>query len=215
MTSLKARPSKMRFHQLFERDLAGMDSPGVAADIASADLKNAALFDADVYYGVDMDLEALMAGRERHSDDPTKTAILADMRDPVFDVDSLDLIVSSHSLSHLPKSDHRTVVEQFCQYLRPGGTLLLQIHYYSSEIQNFLNSEFGEVESVAYSNRLSQAFERFLADEEGQVVFHQPNRGTNLLRNIGRVAGSLALYAVERTGVLGGTYRYLRCTNKQ
>lgn len=214
MTKLKARPSKMRFHQLFERDLSAMGSHGVAADIASSDLKNAPLFDADAYYGVDIDYEALLAGRERHAAEPEMSAVLADMRYPVFDANSLDLVVSSHSLSHLPEPDHRMVVEQFCRYLRPGGKLLLQIHYNSPEIRDLLEAEFGEVESVAYSNRLSRAYEQFLADEDGRVVFNQPNRGTNLLRNVGRAAGSLALYAVERTGLFGGTYRYLRCTAK-
>jgi SAM-dependent methyltransferase len=148
--NLKARPSKTYLFQLLESDMERIGECERAADIASNNFKNREFFHCDTYFGVDINAEDLRDGlngldpdstryayvvgsiekdelSEVLSDDVRHVAVEGDMRDALLPRDSLDLVVSTHSLGHVPSTDHRSVITNLVRYLRPGGHLLLQI----------------------------------------------------------------------------------------
>lgn len=235
--NLRARPSKSYLHRLFDADVARYSNCARAADVASADFKNAHLFESDVYYAVDIDeaglrdgldgfedadtdfqegqVDAEMMARHEESSRPTRVAVLGDMRDSLFPPDSLDLVVSTHTFGHLPPSDHPTVVENFCEALRPGGTLLLQLadsDWYEGALKRRLTDAFETVEIHRYRVATSVAYERLAADGEGAVVFpHDQNR----LKHYLMILLSAGLLQFERLPVPGGNSLYLRCLGRK
>lgn len=234
---LRARPSKTYLHRLFDADLAAYSDVDRAADVASADFKNAHMFDSDVYYAVDVDEAGLRAGLESvdsgttdflkgpidagtmtdhdAAEAPARIALLGDMRHSLFPLDSLDLIASTHTFGHVPPSNHPTVVEHFCEALRPGGTLLLQLgqsEWYDDELESKLTDAFNTVETRRYRVPTSVAYERLVATEDGRVVFpHDRNKFNHYLMEL----ASAGLLQVERIGLFGGASVYVRCLGRR
>ena len=55
---------------------------------------------------------------------PDGTFIKADMTEVVFGPESFDAVVAFHSIIHVPRSEHTTLLESIHRWLEPGGALL-------------------------------------------------------------------------------------------
>lgn len=228
---INPRPSKIYLYRLFESDLRKFSQCERAADIASADLKNSHLFNSDVYYGVDIDKQVLKTGLEGVGFGKTKLysgpisdqlmekhdkkgfyGVQGDIRNKLFPPNSLDLITSTHTFSHINPSDYSTVINHFNQYLRPGGTLLLQLpdEQYFNNIKQELLSNFETVEVIRYRVPTSVAYERIITKFNQRSVF-----GKEMKRKYVFALVSLLLFQIERSGLLNGKSMYIRCIDSE
>jgi 2-polyprenyl-3-methyl-5-hydroxy-6-metoxy-1,4-benzoquinol methylase len=55
---------------------------------------------------------------------PDGTFIKADMTEVVFGPESFDAVVAFHSIIHVPRTEHTTLLESIYRWLEPGGALL-------------------------------------------------------------------------------------------
>ncbi len=236
---VKARPSKTYFQSLLSEDIKRFSSCDTAADIASNAHQNARYFNSQVYYGVDIDREALHTGVASHSpetntdyvegpisstsidqqvsaDDPYYVSIEGDLREQLFPASSLDLIVSSHTMHHIDPEYHYPIIELFCSYLRSNGNLLLQFsnkEWYTNRIRDKLEREFRRVETIEYKTIISDWYERMVDDEETGVVF--PDLvGLNRYKYAVMATTSIALSKLESLPFLRGRYVYVRALDK-
>ncbi|MCQ4334952.1 class I SAM-dependent methyltransferase [Natronomonas sp. F2-12] len=232
--NIKTRPSKTYFHYIFDKDIERYSHCERAADIAASDFKNIDNFNCDIYYGVDNDERRLREGMKKIKEDsqtafidgeltqkklsqhctynkPMYIAINGDMRNQIFPDSSLDLIASTHTLHHIPPSDHEAVVRNFCQWLRPNGTLLLQIsnkEWYNSDIQNILDENFSHLESKLYKTPFSAVYERIIYSFFG-------GQANTRLGKLLYLFFSLFLLPIEKSSLTGGQYIYVRCKGRR
>ena len=231
----RARPSKTYLHRLFDEDVTAYSRVGRAANIASADFKNAHLFESEVYYAVDVDEAALRDGLDsvgeadsevldgseldgatmaghRDRNGQARVAVLGDMRDPLFPPDSLDLITSTHTFGHVPPAGHPEVVENVCTALRPDGTPLLQLaeaEWYDGDVETRLEEAFERVETERYRTPISAGYERLVADADGSVVFPH---GDNQVKHYLMMLAAAGLLQFEKRGSAESNSLYVRCT---
>jgi 2-polyprenyl-3-methyl-5-hydroxy-6-metoxy-1,4-benzoquinol methylase len=59
-----------------------------------------------------------------HTYVPDGTFIKADMTEGVFGPESFDAVVAFHSIIHVPRTEHPTLLESIHRWLGPGGALL-------------------------------------------------------------------------------------------
>jgi len=234
--NMKARPSKTHLHDMLDPDLKNYSKCERSADISSSNFKNVQDFDSDVYYGVDVNESRLKeavqtpeysedavyverpvaAGSiENHVEENTSyVAVRGDMRDHLFPRDSLDLIVSTHTFNHLPHSDHPDIIENFCKWLRPGGTLLFQMDdkkWYTKEIDDTLHDCFIDVEVTEYKNVVSRIYERFLKSVTGSAEFPSEESTSELLMML----LTRLLTPFERLSLFSGQSLYVRCLGRR
>jgi 2-polyprenyl-3-methyl-5-hydroxy-6-metoxy-1,4-benzoquinol methylase len=55
---------------------------------------------------------------------PDGTFLRADMTEVVFEPESFDAVVAFHSIIHVPRAEHPTLLESIHRWLEPGGALL-------------------------------------------------------------------------------------------
>lgn len=161
-------PAKTFLHSRLIDDIRTYsDDVGVAADISSSHFANAEYFRSDQYIGVDIDRGRLRKGKAEFAES-TYAAIQSDIRQPMFQAGSVEMVVSTHTLSHIDPDEHLWVVGLFVQYLAPGGCLLLQIAESSPtvEIEARLNESFETVERMNYYNGFTRLFRRWQSDED-------------------------------------------------
>jgi SAM-dependent methyltransferase len=238
---VRGSPPKTYLISRFAFDLERLEGDDVAADISSNSFQHAELFESGVYYGVDIDKNALQQGIERAPEE-TKTeyltgpvgrdtvnrhrndghrfevAVEGDITERLFPEQSLDLVGSTHTLHHIPPEQHRQVVEHFCSYLRPGGTLLLQISdgaALTTEMEQLLRENFETVDITSYRNFISHRYIQFVERlrSEGAVL---PTPTTRLAQFVYLLmsACSLALASTERIERFEGRSVYVRCFDK-
>jgi len=183
----------------------------VAADISSAHFDHAEYFNSKQYLGVDISRNRLHSGKAKFKNDPDFTAIQADIRRPIFQTNSIGLIVSTHTLSHLDPDEHLSVIELFLQYLIPGGSLLLQLPDDSpkAEIEDRLRDSFGTVERTDYRNAISRAFAQWHRDKDG--TYNPTMTGWKRYLN---AAAIVALSLIEVLRWPDTTFTYFKCRNK-
>ncbi len=78
--------------------------------------------------GVDISPVQVEEARRRM---PGARFIAADIMTLHFDAESFDAIVSFYALFHLPRDEHRPLLERFAGWLRPGGRLLISVAHSS------------------------------------------------------------------------------------
>jgi RimJ/RimL family protein N-acetyltransferase/predicted TPR repeat methyltransferase len=71
--------------------------------------------------GVDISSEQIALAK---ANVPSADFIHADMASLVFDAECFDAVVALYSLIHLPRSEHKYMLESITKWLRPGGILL-------------------------------------------------------------------------------------------
>ena len=59
-----------------------------------------------------------------HTNVPEGIFLKADMTEVVFGPESFDAVVAFHSIIHVPRTEHRTLLENIHRWLKPGGALL-------------------------------------------------------------------------------------------
>jgi hypothetical protein len=242
-TKGKAPPSKIYLSRLLSRDLDELGQVTTGADIASAQFKHAHWFETDVYFGVDIDSERLRDGIDRFDGMGCKThyvpgplsekemetyqrqseeiyvALEADMLNEIFPPNSLELVVSTHTLHWVSHTKQKQIVDNICSYVRPGGTFLLQIsdkEALTQTLESKLRQEFDTVEIVPYRNVLSELMIHLLelpdSDNQATLPGVQSLRGKLLFLLVS--CSNLLLAAVEHAQVLDGSFVYVRCINK-
>ena len=155
------RPSKQFFFRLIANRMRGRNY-GTVLDVASAAFRNVALFPADQYVGVDLDLSLVTTGTEAV---PGSIGVCCDIRalTDIIPERSVDLVVSTHTLSYVPRIDLVSALQQLINVNSPGGDLLFNLarsnpHFH--EMVRLAERSYGAVVTVAYRNRISVAFER-------------------------------------------------------
>jgi 2-polyprenyl-3-methyl-5-hydroxy-6-metoxy-1,4-benzoquinol methylase len=130
------------YDQMAEQYLATKDpedplAVGALGDVASLLLSEAAVLDlgcgagvpvtrwlADRGFavtGVDVSAKQLELAR---TNVPEGTFLKADMTEVVFAPESFDAVVAFHSIIHVPRTKHPTLLESIHRWLAPGGALL-------------------------------------------------------------------------------------------
>ncbi len=71
--------------------------------------------------GVDFSTRQLELARQRV---PTATFIKADMTGLDFAPETFDAVVALHSIIHVPRTEHLTLLEDILRWLKPGGAFL-------------------------------------------------------------------------------------------
>lgn len=210
---ISLHPAKNFLHAMLINDIE-IYSKGfeVAADISSSHFANTEYFRSDQYIGVDIDRGRLRKGKAEFEDAPEYAAIQADIRRPLFHADSIGMIVSTHTLSHLDPDEHLPVVDLFVEYLEPGGCLLIQLAdgAPSDEIETRLNESFGTVKRTDYYNTFSRLFRKWHSDDD---EWYNPTMTG--WRRYPNAAAIVILSLVERLRWPNTTFTYLKCTNKK
>jgi hypothetical protein len=212
-TDYSKRPSKVRFYSRFGRDVREItDGADVAADVASSRFKNLRHFRSDRYIGVDLDDTRLREGLREAPDSAEVTAVKADITAPVFHTESVDALVSTHTLSHLNDEDQRPFVERAVDTIAPEGDLILNTtpEVYSEKLESVLESRFQTVETMSYRNVVSELFEQRFQDSTGRISYpsFKPARGVVWLL-------SLIVVLQEFFPIPGSRSRiYVHCSNK-
>ena len=78
--------------------------------------------------GVDVDEDALRIRKDTIGD--LDTIMVGDLRDRLFEKDQFDVIYSSYVLEHVEGVD--AVIENFSEWLKPGGLLIIKVPDYES-----------------------------------------------------------------------------------
>jgi hypothetical protein len=206
------RPSKNALYSKLIEDIRRESrNTNIAADMSSAHFDHAKYFNSDEYIGVDIDIGRLRDGKAKYEADADYNAIQADIRQQIFQADSLGMIVSTHTLNNLNPENHSQVVDLFIEYLDSGGCLLIQLADDSPrrEIERQLRESFEHVSRLDYNNTITRTFERWQQDIDG---VYRPTM-TGWRRYVNAVA-ILILSLIEQLPLPNTTYRYYMCTNK-
>ncbi|QLG48884.1 class I SAM-dependent methyltransferase [Natrinema halophilum] len=184
------------------------DKFDIAVDISSSHFANAEYFCSDQYVGVDIDRDRLRQGKADFATDPNYTAIHADIHRPIFQKDSIGMIVSTHTFSHLAPDDRLPVLELFLDYLTPGGCLLLQLanDAPTAAIASRLQESFDTVQRTDYYNEFTRSYRRLHNGDDPTMAGWQryPNAAIIVI-----------LSFLEALSWPNPTYTYSKCLNKQ
>ncbi len=75
---------------------------------------------------VGVDISAVQIEQARKAV-PNATFVVGDMLSQQFEAGSFDSVVAFYALFHLPREEHRPLLERVATWLRPGGTLLVTV----------------------------------------------------------------------------------------
>lgn len=217
-----ARPSKAYFYELFHRDMEQFAGAEVGADIAAATCKNLPCFRTKKYIAVDIDQQRLRQGIEKYrgrDDLPEAVPICADIRevDRHLAPRSVDVVVSTHTLHHLPASDRLPAVRLLTTLVRPGGSLILQMCETTDltvrDVAAILEPEFSDLRIRRYRNAVSRAYESLIAGKDGQVTYRDDSASVRRWKS----AASRGLRLLERCRLLGwtGDHAYIRADRRR
>jgi hypothetical protein len=236
--ALSPRPSKTRLHRLLKKDLEKWENKEVVADIATQNFMNAHHFGQNVYFGVDIDKNALEKGIDSISDDDCHTAFISapvsegkisEFRSKhqkhkiavegnildfnLFPSNSLDVITSTNTLicNHIDSAKYYSIIESFCNYIDKDGHLYLNLadDDFTNDIHRYLLSEFEKVGVIGYGNKISNKYEKYLESEEGS-----PSLSDNTALHYGQMGISLILSKIELIHSENTTGSYIRCERK-
>jgi SAM-dependent methyltransferase len=73
-----------------------------------------------------VDLSPIQIEQARRSV-PRARFLVGDIMEQTFEPDSFDAVVSFYALFHLPREEHRPLLERIARWLRPGGHVLLTV----------------------------------------------------------------------------------------
>jgi SAM-dependent methyltransferase len=194
MPSLEARPSKLFFFHHFDQDMRLSVGRDWGADIASAHRKHHPSFQTKYYLGIDLSAK-LLAQPRGNAGRSKERLLLADIRRPGLRAQSLDFVVSTHTLSHLAAEDRFATVAGFGRLLRPDGVFLFNTPYtspaFERDVDDLLDQDFLVVKKLRYRNKVTQLYEQWLSDRDGALTLD----GVGRVRR--RLLGSMALLVAQ------------------
>lgn len=212
---LSQRPSKMRFYRLFGRDIPALTRDReIAADMASADFKLAKYFETIHYIGIDIDRTALVTGLGQPPETSTMSAVVADIHNPVFVDESVDIIASTHTIYRFEIEEIRHFLAHCLKALRSGGHLVFNLPstQFNEDMEAMLRKNFSSVNVVSYRNSLSTRFESAMQDKQGFIQY--PVDKQSPLRHVIYIA-TIVLAFLELFPIPGKDSRlYIRCTDR-
>jgi len=201
---IRARPSKTFLYQHFAEDMQLSCGKQWGADIACAKLKNRDFFQTQEYLGVDLRAEAFALVSRRHRQGNVHS-LVCDLRELALKKQSLDFLVSTHTLSHLNPGERLPSLASFVARLRRGGDLIFNIPFTDQELEDeidrVLTPSFASVKKVRYRNFISCWYEMRLADSEGRFTFE----GHGFAGRKALAAGSLLISFLEYIPILQKT----------
>jgi SAM-dependent methyltransferase len=171
-------PYQLHFRRLLKR-FAGDLAPGaIVADIASADAEFVGYFPTRRVLAMDLSVARLRRAIDLGRVD---FAVLADIRNPPLVDGSVDAIVSSHTLHHLPQESIPRIVAGLARCLKPGGRLAATLA--STAVPSVIDAIGADrvIRQVRIGGPVSQWWER---------VFNSPSK--RLARRLGRQASRAA-----------------------
>lgn len=126
-------------------------------DIASSDFRMARLFPGVEYFGGDVDISALEDGKSKHPGGHHHP-VCCDLRCLPFPDASFDIVISTHTLVHLPaRWKHGQAIAELLRVVRPDGDLVFNIRNKTDQIAaaaHVLEGQFEKVTIVWYRRRL-------------------------------------------------------------
>jgi hypothetical protein len=91
----------------------------------------------------------------------------------LFPKDSIDLVVSTNTLieNQLDPTRYSGIIDSFCKYTSEDGELIFNTERknINKKMMRDLNRRFDHIEVINYSNRLSNAWESYLENNEGEI----------------------------------------------
>jgi SAM-dependent methyltransferase len=175
------RPSKSFLFDLLQSKLKSLKGE-IGLDAASAHFKNYHMFKTRKYYGLDIDLVVLENGLSKHGSSNT-FGIWADLSKlDKLPANSIDVIVSTHTLDHLSVDKHLVALKHLARLTAPQGTLICQfaIHKVLADSIKILKDNFKQIKIIYYKNFLSQFYE-WIFERDGYLGDH-PIAGTKPFR---------------------------------
>lgn len=79
--------------------------------------------------GVDGSQQQIMLARQN---EPRATFIVADMASVDFEPMSFDAVTAFYSITHVPRDEHRALLERIGTWLKPGGLFLASMGFHDS-----------------------------------------------------------------------------------
>lgn len=175
------RPSQQHFRRLLWRFARQFAPEAIVADIASSDAEFAGYFPTRRVLAMDLSSvclrRAIQLGR-------VDFAVLADVRHPPLLDGSLDAIVSSNTLIHLPQEVVPEAVEGLVRCLKPGGMLATTL---SSATVGAVVERIGEhrvIERVCIGGPVSQWWERVVYYPCIKTIYRLGSRTVRVLKPV-------------------------------
>jgi len=208
--NITGRPSKNALYDVLEKQLRQCRG-AVGVDAASADFKNRKFFCTDAYYGIDINLSALQAGIKNA--DAQTFGIHADLAnlDALSD-NSVDVLVSTYTLYHMPVTDRLQALQQVCRIVAPNGTLFVELLLDTDfdVAVSLFQKQFESVEIMYFKNRLSQWYISLFTKKDGSM---SPLLFTLACRIIAWMVGKLEVFT--RTRRSGNMHGLIVCSLKK
>jgi cyclopropane fatty-acyl-phospholipid synthase-like methyltransferase len=119
-SDLRASPTRLRYLAL-ALELIPPGSQVLELGCGAGIPMTAALAQGRAVTGVDISATQLEMARRNV---PSATFIRADMTSLAFEPASVDAVVAFYSLTHMPRDEHRQLIERIRSWLRPDGLFL-------------------------------------------------------------------------------------------
>lgn len=161
------RPSKTFLFNLLKKRLSNLNGE-IGLDAAAANLKNRYMFATNKYIGLDFDLNGLKNGLVKYQNDQKVFGLFADLSNlDGLETGSVDVIVSTNTLYHLPFDKQPIATRHLCRILSPDGTLILELsnNIFTPEMHKTYANTFKNIEIIYYKNIISQLYERLFEDK--------------------------------------------------
>lgn len=165
--SLYPSPSKMFMLREMKKFLNQHKDFPVALDIAAADLKYRYMFQVKNYIGIDREQSLIDQGKLIYPEQNTMGKA-ADF----FDIAKLpqiaDIIVSTHTLAHLPALKRLDAVELLIKSAKPGGRMFFNIPFlHDEDTFKILKENFVQVKQIHYASDFSMSIEKYFDKRTG------------------------------------------------
>jgi SAM-dependent methyltransferase len=161
------RPTQQRFRRLLWRFARQLAPDATVADIAAADAEFAGYFPTRRILAMDLSRARLRRAIELGRVD---FAVLADIRRPPLLDGSLDAIVSTNTLNHLPPESVPEVVEGLLRCLKPGGRLAATLSLGSVPAVIERIGAQSVVEQVRLGGPVSRWWERVVHSRSNRLI---------------------------------------------
>jgi len=165
------RPSKCFLYDILESNLKKHQAL-VALDAGSNNFKNYPMFNAEYYYGLDLDFDALKKGVEKYKQDKT-FGLWGDLRNlNTLPDKSIDVIASTNTLYVLNDTEREAVVKNLSRLCAPGGLFICEIpnDKTAKNILKQLEKNFEKINIIYYRNIFSRWYEKIF-ERRGYIGF--------------------------------------------
>ena len=160
-----ARPSKQHFFYYLFKDVKKIPQGSIVADIASYNGMNADIFKEHRYVAVDFDLQVL-----KQISKNCEGKIQANILRLPFTTDSLDAVVSSHTLSHLSFIDRLKAINEMAGVVKPSGFFIFNVPLFDDNkkridpdvFKKIIEKDFIILRMVTYRGIVNRLFEATL-----------------------------------------------------